>query len=241
MKTSAVRVALVERWAQVWTRKPSALAKMPVTSSAPQTVQPCGTARVRDARGSPSTREGDEQLEQREGERVVERRVALEQDDLEREDRGGAEDEQVAAGRAAVHAGEHGEPEDVASATPPHAPGADAEPEAAEGEQRGEDDVHAGDEARARDARPLEPEGLQAVAAREQRAGQRRRQHAAAARAAATRRAANGASDEHGDPEPEREEREERVDGDRILDLDERQPPDRGDRRRGRSEPARKR
>ena len=40
---SAVCVALVRRWAHVWARNASALAKTPVTSSAPQTVQPCGT------------------------------------------------------------------------------------------------------------------------------------------------------------------------------------------------------
>src|SRR6185436_8120276 len=42
-KASAVRVALRLRCAQVWTRKPSALAKTPVTTSALHTVQPCGT------------------------------------------------------------------------------------------------------------------------------------------------------------------------------------------------------
>jgi hypothetical protein len=43
VKARAVRVADVLRCAQVWTRKPSALAKTPVTSRAPHTVQPCGT------------------------------------------------------------------------------------------------------------------------------------------------------------------------------------------------------
>ena len=41
---SAVWVALARRCAQVWTRNASALAKMPVTSSALQTVQPCGSS-----------------------------------------------------------------------------------------------------------------------------------------------------------------------------------------------------
>ena len=40
----AVREALIRRCAQVWTRKPSALAKIPVTRSALQTVHPCGTS-----------------------------------------------------------------------------------------------------------------------------------------------------------------------------------------------------
>ncbi len=40
----AVREALICRCAQVWTRKPSALAKIPVTSSAPHTVHPRGTS-----------------------------------------------------------------------------------------------------------------------------------------------------------------------------------------------------
>src|SRR5262249_6126266 len=40
---SAVRVALVRRCAHVCARNASALAKTPVTSSAPHTVQPCGT------------------------------------------------------------------------------------------------------------------------------------------------------------------------------------------------------
>ena len=43
-KTSAVRVALVRCCAQACTRNASALAKTPVTSSAPHTVQPCGTS-----------------------------------------------------------------------------------------------------------------------------------------------------------------------------------------------------
>ena len=35
--------ALIRRWAQVWTRKPSALAKIPVTRSAYHTVHPLGS------------------------------------------------------------------------------------------------------------------------------------------------------------------------------------------------------
>lgn len=42
-KAKAVRVALVRFWAHVWITKASALAKIPVTTSAPQTVHPCGT------------------------------------------------------------------------------------------------------------------------------------------------------------------------------------------------------
>src|SRR6266704_867728 len=80
-KASAVRVALVLRCAQLWTRKPSALANTPVTSSAPQTVQPCAGARAGD-RGKPGT--GREHLYEREGERVEPRRDTLEQDDLDR-------------------------------------------------------------------------------------------------------------------------------------------------------------
>ena len=43
-KASAVRAALSRRWAQVCTRKPRALAKMPVTRSALHTVQPRGSS-----------------------------------------------------------------------------------------------------------------------------------------------------------------------------------------------------
>ena len=42
VKISAVCVALVRRWAQLWTRYASALANTPVTTSAPHTVQPVG-------------------------------------------------------------------------------------------------------------------------------------------------------------------------------------------------------
>ena len=43
-KASAVRAAESCRCAHVWTRNPSALAKMPVTRSAPHTTHPRGTS-----------------------------------------------------------------------------------------------------------------------------------------------------------------------------------------------------
>ena len=107
---SAVRVALVRRCAHVWARNASALAKTPVTSSAPQTVQPCGNGRSREReRDREQAGERGQHLDERERERVVARGVALHQDDLERVDGGAGEHEQVAEQRAAVDAGEQRE------------------------------------------------------------------------------------------------------------------------------------
>ena len=87
---SAVCVALVRRCAQVWARNASALAKTPVTISAPQTVQPCGTAQLarRASATTSSPTKAASHLDERERERVVARREALHQDDLERVDGG---------------------------------------------------------------------------------------------------------------------------------------------------------
>ena len=109
VKTSAVRFALVRRCAQVCTRNASALANTPVTSSAPHTVQPCGTSSGRERRDR-EHRERREHHQQREPERVVARREALHQQDLQRVDRGAREHEQVADRRAAGHARDQREP-----------------------------------------------------------------------------------------------------------------------------------
>ena len=91
-----------------------------------------------------------------------------------------------------MDAGEHREPGGRERRPRPRRD-ADPDPEEHEREQRRQDDVHAGDEAGARDARPLEAERLQGVAGGEQRAGKRRRPHPAATRASAAdgRRAAS--------------------------------------------------
>ena len=72
---SAVRVALVRRCAHVCARNASALAKTPVTSSAPHTVQPCGTLELAGGeRDHEQPGERGEHLDEREGDRVVARR-----------------------------------------------------------------------------------------------------------------------------------------------------------------------
>ena len=192
---SAVCVAVARRCAQVCARNASALAKTPVTSSAPQTVQPCGHA------SCPATGRNDEQagersehLDERERDRVVARGEPLHQDDLQRVDRGAREHEQVSAERARVHAArEQREPGGCEHhADPRCARGAD--PEEHEREQRRQHDVHPGDEAGRRDRRPLEPGRLQDVAAAEQRAGERPGAEPRPSPSARSRRRPTGAS-----------------------------------------------
>ena len=76
-------------------------------------------------------READERrghLRRRERERVVARREALHERDLERVERGAGEDEQVAGGRAGRDAAQHRQPEDRERDAEPHRPRrADAE------------------------------------------------------------------------------------------------------------------
>ena len=94
---SAVCVAVARRWAHVCARNASALAKTPVTRSAPQTVQPCGHASWPAAdRDDEQARARREHLDERERDRVVERCEPLHQDDLQRVDGGSREHEQVA-------------------------------------------------------------------------------------------------------------------------------------------------
>ena len=118
--------------------------------------------------------ERDHHLDEREGDRVVPGRVALHQHDLERVDGRRREHEQVAARRPAVDAGEHREPAGRKRHSHPRRC-AHPEPEEHQGKERRQDDVHPGDEAGARDARPLEPERLEDVARGEQAARERRR------------------------------------------------------------------
>ena len=173
------------------------------------------------------SRERGQHLDEREGERVVSRRVALHQHDLQRVDRGARKHEQIPERRAAVHAGEQREPDRRKQHAAPGG-GADPRPEAHERKQRRQHDVHAGDEARRGDGRALEPCGLQRVARSEQRAGERCRADARAAerahapRARRRKRAAR-------DREPQREEREEGIDRNRVLHLHEGHAPHRGD------------
>ena len=83
----------------------------------------------------------------------------------------------------------------------------------------------------ARDARPLEPERLQRVARpRAATPATRRRPRAVAARARARAPRPERASVSDRDPEAQREEREQRIERDRVLDLDERDAPDGGHR-----------
>ena len=102
-------------------------------------------------------------------------------------------------------------------------------PEKRECDERGEDDVHAGDEARARDGRPLEPRGLERVPGGEQETEQDPRAHAAPVEPAQSARG-RAREREARDREAHGEEGEQRVERDGVLDLDERDAPDRGDR-----------
>ena len=182
VNASAVRVADVRRCAHVWTRKASALAKTPVTSSAPHTVQPRGTSR------SPSASGDDERARRnaasistkRERERVEARRVPLHQDDLERVDGRAGEHEQVSRRRSPRESRRASPDPPSRRNTPTHACEPDPRAEEHEGDQRREHDVHPGDEAGARDRRPLEPGRLQRVAGGEQQAEERSAGDAAA-------------------------------------------------------------
>src|SRR5207253_3904598 len=86
---------------------------------------------------------------------------------------------------------------------------------------------HAGDEARARDRRPLKPGRLKHIARRQQEPepdappGPRPPEPAESARGGPRESG-------RGDREPHREEREKRIDLDGVLDLDERHAPYRG-------------
>src|SRR5205823_4191234 len=91
-----------------------------------------------------------------------------------------------------------------------------------------EHDVHPRDEARRRDGRPLQARGLQRVADREQRAERAAGERAAAAERAEPRRDGHRERQD-GDREPDREEREQRVGLEGVLDLDEGDAPNRSD------------
>ena len=179
------------------------------------------------ARGDGDEREAaerGEQLDLGERDRVVARRVALHQDDLERVRGRAGEHERIADGVTGAHSGQQAETDErEPDAQPDHS--ADARPEEEEREERGEDDVEPGDEAGARDRRPLEPRGLEPVARREQEAEPDPGDRAAAAERA---HAPGGRHGEHEarDREPHGKEREQRIDRDRVLDLHEREPPD---------------
>ncbi len=76
-----------------------------------------------------------------------------------------------------------------------------------------------------RDRRPLEPGGLEPVAGREQDSEHEPGDEAGPAERPEPRRGRNRES-RGGDRKADAEEREERVDRDRVLDLDERDAPD---------------
>ncbi len=125
-----------------------------------------------------------------------------------------------------MDAGEHRETERREHDAAPRC-SADLRAEDREREQRCQNDVHPGHEAGRGDGRALEPRRLQHVASAEQRAGQH-----AGGEPAATERPYAGRGG-HGkraarDREPQREEREQRIDRDGVLHLHERHTPHRG-------------
>ena len=103
-----------------------------------------------------------------------------------------------------------------------------ADTEQDEPEDGGQYDVHPGDETRRGDGCPLQACRLQGVPR-----GKERAERAACKRAVPPERAqARSRGDgEHcdGDREPHRKEREERIELERVLDLNERHAPDRRD------------
>ena len=169
---------------------------------------------------------GDE-LDERECERVVARREAAHHHDLDGEARGSRQDEQVAGGRAAVHAREQRQPSRCEADADPGR-GGDPRPEEQEPDDRREHGLHAGDEARRGDGRPLQPRRLERVRRAEQQPGEAGCGDAVAAERADTRQPERGER-RAAERKPDSEERNEWVDRDRILDLDERHAPDGGD------------
>jgi hypothetical protein len=109
----------------------------------------------------------------------------------------------------------------------------DARAEEGERDQRREHDVHPGDEAGAGHRRPLEPRRLQRIAGGEQQAEQRAPSHAHASERPDTPGAWHRKR-ERRDREPHREEGEQGIERDRVLDLHERDAPDGRHRDQGR-------
>ena len=221
------RAVVARDCTHVATRYPSAPAKMP---GGDERVPHRSAVRHRQLaprqrdHGEAGARDGH--LQERERARVVAGGEPLHRDDLERLGDGVAEHERVADGRAAGHAVQQQQPGDGERHSHPGGSG-DGRPEEREREQRRQHDVQPGDEARARHRRQLEPGGLQPVGGCEQHAGTGTggepapREHA--------ERAPGKRSEHDGrDGKPHREEREQRVDRDRVLHRDERVAPDRG-------------
>ena len=232
---SAVCVAVARRWAHVCARNASALAKTPVTRRAPQTVQPCGHASCagRVAIDEQARARGDH-LDQRECDRVVDRREALHQHDLQRVDGGSREHEQVAGRRARVNATRAARARLWRAGrrpTPRAPPGPGRAASASSGVSTtyipvmkpvDETDVRS------------RPGRLQRIARAEQRACERAGRHAGPPERPQPAQADRGEGTAR-DREAQGEEREQGIQRDRVLDLDERHAPDGGHVQPGRS------
>ena len=190
---SAVRVALVRRCAQVCDEeRERAREHARDDQRAPDrpAVRHASCPRASATTSSPAN--AAEHLDQRERERVVARREALHQHDLERVDgRAG----RARAGRR--RASRRATPESsasptVASATPSQAAARRAGRGRAQREHRCQHDVHPGDEPGRGDSRSLEAGRLQDVPGAEQRARQSSGCRAGAAERAYARRARHG-------------------------------------------------
>ena len=104
VNTSAARAAVVRACTQVATRKPSAPAKRPVTSSAAHTVAPRGASSWPERDRHEEADERRRHLQERQRARVVAGSEALESHDLQRRGERAREDEGVAERRPAGRA-----------------------------------------------------------------------------------------------------------------------------------------
>ena len=191
-----------------------------------------GPVEITERRSNDAERDsGSKHLDEREGDGVVARGVALHQDDLQGVDGGGCQHQKVAGHRAGMDARKHREPDRRQRNSSPHRQ-ADARPDEDEGDQRRQDDVHPGDEARARDGRPLEPSRLQRVPGGQQQAEERPAHESRPPEAPDAREAGNGQRQRR-DAEAHRQEGEQRIERDGVLDLDERHAPNGGDEDQG--------
>ena len=166
-------------------------------------------------------------LQERQRPRVVARREALHRRDLECLEHGVREDERVAERGSARHAAQEQEPDhgqhDAGPERTRH-----RRAEQGERKERREHDVEAGDEAGARNGRELEPGRLEPIRSRQQCADADSG-GVPGSRECAQRAPGERGEDDRRDRKPHREEGEQGIQLDRVLDLDERDAPDRRD------------
>ncbi len=199
-----------------------------MTISADQTVQPRGTVSSSNASGDGTERDGGgRHLHEGEREDVEAVRVPLDHHDVEGLHERADQDEQVSPPGALRNTREEGEPDERERDSGPQRP-RDRRPEEGQAEQRREQDVQARDEARAGHRCPLEARGLQPDPECDQAAEDAAGDEALAAEP--SKPAQRDRGERRGrDHVSDGEERKERVELHRVLDLHERDAPDRRD------------